>query len=518
MRATVVLVISTAACHGGGLVGFEQPLIPDAGSTVTCASAPACRHVEPDVSGHACVVSVAPDGERCSDACLTEGTCHAGVCEGTARSCDDGDACTVDVCEAATGCGHVPRVCPAPADPCRAAACDPLGGCLEIVASDGTRCGPSDCVTAHVCIAGACVARPVPASAACAVSSLSAGYGHTCATFASGATQCWGGNSEGQVGDGTQDSRDVETMVAATGVVGISSGAAHTCGIAPDGTLRCWGDNTGGDLGDGTDQPRASPVVASAVSGAVAQVSCGRSTTCVLLAGTGAVQCFGDSTWGQRGEGSGQFGLAPNDVAGLTPGAVAIAAGWEFTCALGGNGAVQCWGHNNSGQLGVGPGAAFSRTPVTALLRGAAVALTAGGTHACALLADGSAQCWGSNADGQLGSGGPQDTFAPVDVTGLPGPVTAISAGYWHTCAISMDEAWCWGSGYTGQLGDALKQTSHTPVRVALGVPVRAIAAGGFHSCAALADGTIACWGSNGLGQVGNATRDEQDAPAIVVQ
>jgi alpha-tubulin suppressor-like RCC1 family protein len=518
VRLCIIATVGTVmACHGGRLTGFEAERVPDAGAALTCPAPAPCREVALDPSAGACVISISPDGAPCEDACLTGASCHAGRCEGSALSCDDANACTIDLCGAGTGCAHTPRVCPAPSDPCLAASCDPLTGCLETPVADGTSCGPSDCVTAHVCIEGACVERALPPSAACEVTSLSAGYGHSCATFQGGTTRCWGGNSVGQLGDGTTDNRSVATLIGGVALTAVSTGDAHSCGVATDGTVFCWGDNYTGALGDGTKTGHLSPVAAIGFSGPARRVSCGRSTTCVVLASTGGVQCAGDWAYGQRGAGLIAAGAMPNDVMGMTSGVEDIAAGWDFTCALQTSGTVACWGADNNGGLGDGKFGPVDAYPTPIPLDGGAVALTAGGTHACALLTDGRVQCWGSNADGQLGNGGPEQTLPPVDVVGLPAPVTAISAGYWHTCAIAASEAWCWGSGYVGQLGDARKQTSTTPVQVLLPSTVRAIAAGGFHSCAALTDGTLACWGSNELGQVGNGTNDEQDAPATVV-
>lgn len=462
-----------------------------------------------------CVIAAAPDGAACEDACLTGASCRAGRCVGDARSCDDRDACTVDLCASDTGCTHAARVCPAPADPCRVARCDPQAGCVESDVADGTACGTSDCALAHVCIAGACVQRPVPASAACAVSSLSAGYGHTCAAFSGAPARCWGGNSGGQVGDNSTQARNVATPIGVE-LVSVASGASHSCGLTAEGTLYCWGANISGSLGDGTTDPHLSPTLASAVSGPVRRVSCGREVTCVVLEATGGVQCFGGDLWGERGAGAAPDGLLPNDVVGLTSGVADVAAGWEFTCALTTAGGVSCWGHNNSGQLGGGTTASQTRAPVPVMLAGPAVAVTAGGTHACALLIDGRAQCWGANDDGRLGNGGREVTYPPVDVVSLPGPVTAITAGYWHTCAIAANQGFCWGTGYTGQLGDAQRMTSFTPVQVRLSSAPRAIAAGGFHSCATLDTGNLECWGSNGLGQVGNGLNIERDVPTAV--
>ena len=73
-------------------------------------------------------------------------------------------------------------------------------------------------------------------------------------------------------------------------------------------------------------------------------------------------------------------------------------------------------------------------------------------------MADGKAYCWGFNGDGQLGNNTTTDSSLPVAVD-TSGPlagktVTAISAGYWHSCAVADGRASCWGDNLEGQLGD----------------------------------------------------------------
>jgi hypothetical protein len=135
-----------------------------------CEPSP-CRtaRLEPETGG--CVQTPLADGTTCASSCLLAGACRAGRCEGTPRSCDDGDACTVDLCHAAEGCQHTPVLC-APAGPCSSPFCSPDAGCVDAPAPDGTPCGAADCTVANVCIGGACVARQVPEGAPCGVETL----------------------------------------------------------------------------------------------------------------------------------------------------------------------------------------------------------------------------------------------------------------------------------------------------------------------------------------------------------
>ncbi|MBL8955067.1 MAG: hypothetical protein JNK82_30100 [Myxococcaceae bacterium] len=67
---------------------------------------------------------------------------------------------------------HAAVACASPADPCLAAACDPVTGCTIVPVADGTTCGDNDCVTARVCMAGACVQRSAPEGSRCAAPTL----------------------------------------------------------------------------------------------------------------------------------------------------------------------------------------------------------------------------------------------------------------------------------------------------------------------------------------------------------
>ncbi len=186
-RLVDVLVTSTSPGRLQGLLvarageaRHEVSLRADVATAPTCPQRD-CHEVTFDTRTGACVERVLPDDAACGagNQCLLDGRCRAGACVGRARDCDDGDACTTDACDAATGCLHQDATasCAAPADPCLAARCEPLTGCAAAPVADGTACGENDCATAHVCIAGACVVRAAPEGSACAAATSCQGPG-----------------------------------------------------------------------------------------------------------------------------------------------------------------------------------------------------------------------------------------------------------------------------------------------------------------------------------------------------
>ena len=125
----------------------------------------------------------------------------------------------------------------------------------------------------------------------------------------------------------------------------------------------------------------------------------------------------------------------------------------ESGCIVSAMGEVFCIGDNRHGQLGIGTTmfdvqrtstSDSSDVLVQALGVSNVVGIGERGQHRCALIVDGTVQCWGINSHGELGRG----TLSPAEplaapVVGLDHAVKLIGG---H-CALRDDASvWCWGA------------------------------------------------------------------------
>ncbi|MET3806608.1 alpha-tubulin suppressor-like RCC1 family protein [Nakamurella sp. UYEF19] len=333
----------------------------------------------------------------------------------------------------------------------------------------------------------------------------------------------WGGGSQGQLGNGNLASSNAPVLVvgpvAPLDTTAISSGIDHACSVSR-GRAYCWGRNDRGQLGNG-GTVQSDAAVAVDTSGVLAgrtvtAISAGGFHTCAIA--DGLVFCWGYGFAGELGNGLSGLPSAsstvPIQVPGFGSAATEISTGHYRSCAIAG-GATFCWGSNDYGQLGQPGNVSLRSLPVlVAGFPGGTQSGIAGGDLFSCLLVSGRPYCWGAGSDGQRGDGtrvSIQPLPTAVPVKGAIGnlPVTAISAGQVHACAIAGGKPFCWGDNASGELGTGvLSAAVTTPVAVIVsgvlsGKVSTAVAAGGGHSCV-VAAGAPYCWGGATNGQIGD--------------
>ena len=325
----------------------------------------------------------------------------------------------------------------------------------------------------------------------------------SCAVLSDGTVQCWGrGSSTTTTSLVPVAIAGITNAVAVAESWGNNSSGESSCAVLSGGTVQCWGDNSSGELGNGSTTDSSVPVTVSGITNAMA-VARGNDTCAVLSDGT--VQCWGDNSHGDLGNGTTTNSLVPMTVSGITSAIAVSVGGNNFVCAVLSDGSVQRWGFDPFG-FGSGPGGPGSNSvPVTITGITSATAVAAGQGHACALLSSGTIQCWGFNAEGELGNGTTKDPSVPITVSGIT-DARAIAAGDSHTCALLRGgSVQCWGDNAYGQLGNGSTNTcldggsrpcSLTPIAVSGITNAIAIAAGEEHTCALLSGGSVQCWGS----------------------
>ena len=238
-------------------------------------------------------------------------------------------------------------------------------------------------------------------------------------------------------------------------VLGIALVACSDDGATPDGGTDGGTDgapdadsdtDTDGDSDTDTDgDSDADAGEDGGTSHEVVDVSAGVSHTCAVIE-DGNVKCWGSQQFGALGYGNDLDAFPDADTSrpstlpfvNVGVPVARIEASYYFTCALFGSDGVLCWGFNSAGQLGQAVGYSTGVVDVPAdydpiVLDGPVTQISTGGGHACALLESGVLECWGNNDEGQAVDRG--------------GSFQSVSAGGFHTC-------WIWESGRVGCMGD----------------------------------------------------------------
>lgn len=301
----------------------------------------------------------------------------------------------------------------------------------------------------------------------------------------------------------------------------VAIGAYHACVALATGSIKCWGDNKEGELGNGQKYP-SSLVPGDVVGMANAvQVDAGTVFSCALL-DSGRVECWGSNQSGQLGNPAGSDSPTPVFVPNVSD-AIQLSLRGKHACVLLRSGRIQCWGFNRTGQLGRQPSNRITKWPVGYVVNiKNATYVSSSIQYTYAVLADQSVKCWGANEFGQLGDGHLNfDNYVPGSVINASGrslsKVAQISTGEDHACAVFTNgEIACWGANKYGQLGDGTTIDSDQAHIVPGMFNVAQVAAGDGFTCALLDSGSVSCWGQNDFGQLGNGTISQSLTPVFV--
>ncbi len=250
----------------------------------------------------------------------------------------------------------------------------------------------------------------------------------------------------------------------------ICVGQYHTCFVNSAKSLYCWGSNADGQvglstsfssIGDGTGEMKS----LTAISTNVDEVTCGSDHTCFLSSGN--VYCFGKNTDSQLGLGSSSSHMlydAKSSKLSLT--SVNHVSSYRVATCASTSDSIYCWGLANSIDISFGTYVVSSSLPtkIAGPLSSAPSQISVGDSHACYLLTNGTAYCWGDNSSGQLGVGFEDPLFPTPTRVAITSSLSSISVGYAHTCVVysGSNKIACFGNNFCYQLGDGTRTSRGT--------------------------------------------------------
>ena len=307
------------------------------------------------------------------------------------------------------------------------------------------------------------------------ISQISSGYVHNLALSMDGKVYAWGDNAGGQLGDGTINNRKTPVAVKTNGtdmdgktIVQVSAGSYHNVALSSDGKLYAWGNNSDGQLGDGTINNRNVPVAVKTTGTdmdgkTIVQVSAGDEHT-IALDAEGNIYEWGTVRGSYSRNTTPQlFNVVGTVIANKI--ITKVVAGSHYSVAITSDGTVYAWGNNSN--FGIN-----SKIPVKLDFSGKNIeSISLGNSHALAIASDGTVYAWGNNVDGQLGNGTNASSTVPVKVNTIGDLPTnkalKVDAGYSHSLVVTTNgDVYAWGNNVDGQLGNGTNVESSTPVLV----------------------------------------------------
>lgn len=373
------------------------------------------------------------------------------------------------------------------------------------------------------------------------------------------------------VDEGAEDASTDTGAVLPPTVVSVSVGGLTTCAVRLEAGRRrtyCWGKNYRGSAASTRPEttlltPTASDTLNGAVIAESLVLRVGQSHACRtanVSATRTSLQCWGDNSFGQHGQGAGnESHPSPRAVLGDVvtvdsedPLEDPLATGDNHSCAINTAGAAVCWGDNRGGQCGTSATDMIKLSATTVLIPQMmqVTHVAAAADHSCAAGVDTGGRprlaCWGDPSNGKTGA----DPLSPptvamqhmaidVSLSGLmlsnDDKITSLTAGTNHTCFIvaksdNSDSAlYCFGGNSEGQLAiDDPNRVAHTPQLVRLIRDTTTyrplVVDAGSNTTCALGESTgmrgefaVFCWGSNGGNVVSPTDLASVRTPTVIV-
>ena len=354
--------------------------------------------------------------------------------------------------------------------------------------------------------------------------SISAGNYHTCGIRANDSrVLCWGGRNYGALGDGNDSNTDnlnPNVTTDTSSYISVSAGYFYTCGIrANDSRVLCWGSGLWGKLGDGSTTNHSEPNLTTDNS-SYTKIYVGYYHTCGIRANDSRVLCWGQGDNGQLGDGGIGDNLIPTLINDSSPYS-SIGAGFDHTCGIRANDSrVLCWGDSQYGQLGDGQNTTDYSNPRVTTDSSPYISISAGYLHTCGIRTnDSRVLCWGAGDYGILGDGqNTTDRYSPYLTTDTSA-YKSVSIGRFHTCGIRANDSrvLCWGDSANGKLGDGQVTIDRFEPYPTTDTSAYAQVETTYdHTCGIRAnDSRALCWGDNSNGNLGTGNYNPHTSPYL---
>lgn len=312
----------------------------------------------------------------------------------------------------------------------------------------------------------------------------------------------WGSNTNGEIGDGTKDSREYPFKIM-TDVTQVAAGYTHILAIKKDGTLWAWGNNSYGELCDGTKDSKRYPVK---VMNNVAQVAAGSSYS-LIVKKDGTLWVCGNGSRGELGTGNTSNKGTPVKI---MDGVLKVAAGSGHSVILKKDGSLWTCGYNGHGQIGDGT-QIDCFTPKR--IMDDIIDISAGSYNTFAIRSDHTLWAWGYNEEGQT-AGKSSSELTP---TRIMEDVEEVSASYYRTMVRKTDGT-IWACGYWKDFfGIESKNTVHEPTQINSLNNISCIDTGYLHSLVVDKEGNVYSFGKNDYGQLGDGTLINHASPVHIM-